>query len=111
MTRYAFLVFSQPTPGQEAEYNSWYTQQHLPDVLRVPGFVAAQRFALAPGQDGAPAPFLAIYEIETDDPQRTLTDLGSRANTTAMPLSGALDIQAVKTFLYGAICDKQSAGG
>ena len=51
MAKYIFLVMTNPTsPEQEAEYNRWYGNEHYRDVLGVPGFVAAQRFRLAPVQ-------------------------------------------------------------
>jgi hypothetical protein len=47
MARHTFVVFTNPTEGQEDEYNDWYDNTHLSDVLKVEGFVAAQRFKLA----------------------------------------------------------------
>jgi len=44
MAKYTFVVLTNPTSSKEAEYNEWYNKQHIPDVLNVPGFVAAQRF-------------------------------------------------------------------
>jgi hypothetical protein len=38
------LVFSDPAENREEEYNHWYDSQHIPDVLRVPGFVSGRRF-------------------------------------------------------------------
>ena len=68
MAKYTFVVLSNSTtPGQEAEYNEWYNKIHIPDVLNVPGFVAAQRFKVADAQlaDRAPAHrYLALYEID-----------------------------------------------
>ena len=46
MPTHRLIVFTQPAAGQEAEYNRWYDEVHLGDVLEVDGFVAAQRFAL-----------------------------------------------------------------
>ena len=31
-------------PGREDEYNDWYSNTHIPEVLAVPGFVGARRF-------------------------------------------------------------------
>ena len=42
-----FFVLTNPTAGMEAEYNRWYDDQHIPDVLAVPGFVGVQRFKLS----------------------------------------------------------------
>lgn len=47
MATHIFDVHSNPVPGREDEYNDWYTNQHLSDVLASPGFVAAQRFEVA----------------------------------------------------------------
>jgi hypothetical protein len=93
MAKHVFVVFTNPTPGQEAEYNAWYTGQHLPDVLDVPGFVSAQRFKLSDTQRAAgpfPWQYLALYQIETDDLQKTLGELAARSGTSAMVISDAL---------------------
>ncbi len=109
MARYAYTVFSDAVAGKEEEFNRWYTEQHLDDVLKVPGFVAAQRFRLAQEDAAAPARYLAIYEVETDDPQKTLADLNARAGTPAMPISPALDFAVVKALLYGEITARKTA--
>lgn len=46
MRRFKMLVFSQPFPGREDEFNEWYTGRHLGDICALPGFTSAQRFAL-----------------------------------------------------------------
>ena len=69
MAKYVFVVFTEPVEGQDAEYNEWYSDVHIADVLKLDGIVAARRFKLAamdPPQDGH-RPYLALYEIETDD--------------------------------------------
>ena len=47
MAKYKFIVFSKPVAGKEEEYNDWYQNRHLGEVVQTPGFVAAQRFSLA----------------------------------------------------------------
>jgi hypothetical protein len=81
MPRHILLVHSAPANGRDSEYNTWYDNTHLPDVLRVDGFVAARRFVAAPGVHGEmPAlPYLAIYEIETDDLPAALAALSAAA--------------------------------
>jgi len=68
MTKHVLVVFSDPTEGREDEYNTWYDEVHLPEVLQIEGFVRAQRYKVS---DLMPAvtdhAYLAIYEIETDD--------------------------------------------
>jgi hypothetical protein len=66
--RHVMLVFTRPHPEADDRFDRWYTEEHLDDVLRVPGIVAAQRFRLAASDQPhpAPAPYLAIYEVEGD---------------------------------------------
>jgi len=106
MARYCYVVFSNPVAGKEAEYNRWYTEVHLRDVLAVPGFVAAQRFRLADDSAAGAHRYLALYEIETDDVQKTLADLGSRAGTPAMLISEALDVSGVSATHFVAITER-----
>lgn len=112
MATHRLIVFTQPTPGREAEYNDWYDNVHLGDVLETDGFVAAQRFKLAPTQIGdpaepAPSPYLAIYEIEADDLGAALEKLNAGAGT--MVMSDALDQDGATAIAYSAIGDRQIA--
>ncbi len=53
-------------PAKEKEFNDWYDNIHLPDVIETPGFIGATRYENTAPQEGEPK-YLAIYEIETDD--------------------------------------------
>ena len=109
MKHYVMTVFSNAVAGQEEEYNRWYNNQHLGDVLKIPGFVAAQRFKLAGTDANAPAPYLAIYQVEADDAQQAMARLNERAGTEQMPMTPALDLNAVKVFFYEQITDLKRA--
>jgi hypothetical protein len=63
----------------------------MPDMVRADGFLHGQRFVLATDQAGMPGKYLAIYEMETDDPERTLAELRKLRGTSAMMISDALD--------------------
>ncbi len=108
MSVYRFMVITNPVPGQEAQYNDWYDRQHIPDVLRVPGFVAAQRFRVV-GESALPGQYVAIYELETDDPAAALAELTARAGQPAMPLSDALDRVRVCATLLSAVTGRVTA--
>lgn len=72
MTNPALMVFTSPEDGQEAEYNEWYTNTHLAEVLEIPGIVAAQRWKVADQPGELPAHrYLAIYELD----ERPATDI------------------------------------
>jgi hypothetical protein len=92
MPRTIFLVQTEPVAGREDEYHEWYTNQHLDDLLAVPGFVAAQRFTISPQQRPGTTPpkfaHLAIYDIE-GDPQAALASL-AEARAGGMLISDAL---------------------
>jgi hypothetical protein len=64
------FAYSNPKPGREDEYNDWYTNEHLPDVVSIPGYVAGQRFQLSSYQRPHLPPsrhrYMAIYEIDGD---------------------------------------------
>ena len=65
--RAILVVYTKPVEGREDEFDSWYSDVHLPEVVLLDGFVAARRFRFVPNgaDDAAPAlPFLAIYEVE-----------------------------------------------
>ncbi|WP_167480822.1 hypothetical protein [Mesorhizobium waimense] len=44
MSRHVFTVLNNPVEGREAEFNAWYDDRHVHDILRLPGLVSAQRF-------------------------------------------------------------------
>ena len=57
--------------SREEEFNDWYNNIHLPDVLETPGFVTARRYSQKEFRDGR-GKYLALYEIETDDIDKTI---------------------------------------
>jgi hypothetical protein len=108
MSKHLLIVMTNPSEGREDEFNDWYTNTHLPDVLKIPGIVAAQRFGLSPVQRMEPPlpwSYFAIYEIETDDLAATIADLGNRSNTALMPISDAMDANR-QAFVVHAITDR-----
>ncbi|MFC1937844.1 hypothetical protein ACFLWY_04745 [Chloroflexota bacterium] len=53
-------------PAREAEFNDWYTNMHLADMLSVPHFIKATRYENIEPSERKPK-YLAVYEIETDN--------------------------------------------
>lgn len=93
MPRYSLIVFTNPVAGTEDEYNDWYTNTHLPDVLRIPGVSGAQRFRRGDIQrDDGPFPwgYLAIYECDTEDVRGVIAELKARGGTELMRMTDAL---------------------
>jgi hypothetical protein len=103
MGRYKLVVLTNPIEGQDREYNEWYDNQHLADVVDVPGFKSAQRFRLRDPMGYHHAQrHLAIYEIETDDPDAAIAALQGRRGTDVMRLSDALDLDTSVAGLFEA---------
>ena len=57
------FVLSQPRPGEEQEFHSWYDDEHAPARLTVPGIRTAERYAAT---DDARPDWLALYETDLD---------------------------------------------
>ncbi|MGC4250099.1 MAG: hypothetical protein QM605_01160 [Sphingobium sp.] len=93
MQKFSFIVFTNCVEGRDDEFNKWYTEQHLQDLMRIPGVVSAQRFRRSEHQRD-PGPFeweyLAIYNCETDDIDGIIGEIRSRVNTPAIPISDTL---------------------
>ena len=106
MAHYQLVAFTNPVAGREDEYNAWYDGRHLPDVLAVPGFVAAQRFKVADDSAQAAHRYLAIYDIESDDVGATMERLMATVGTPAMMISDAMDASTVTATLYAPITPK-----
>jgi len=102
MKRYTMVVLTNPVAGREAEFNAWYTEKHLYDVIKVPGFISAQRFKglREPGSKEAKFGYLAVYELETDDLDAALKDLEGRYGKPDMSASDSMDPNA-----YVMVCE------
>lgn len=100
-----FLVFSNPIDGKEAEYNDWYTNVHLKEVVAIEGFKSAQRFILTKEQqnESQPHKYLAIYEIENQDIKGTLQSL--KAASSKMNMEPVIDLKNVKVSIFQSITD------
>jgi hypothetical protein len=103
MAMYWFVALSTPVPGREEELERWYDQQHIPDSLKLDGFMAAQRFRLDDGTVGHPAvpkwKIMVIYDIESDNIAATMAQIQRVVRTPAMPLTDALDMSTALRLL------------
>lgn len=89
------VAFSTPVPGRELELENWYDTQHIPDCLRLEGFVAAQRYRIDQQPMGVDVPawrVMVVYEIESADIDAALAQIPKAVRTSAMPMTDALDM-------------------
>ena len=108
MSKHVLLVFTDPVPGRTEEFNSWYREVHLPDVLGLPGFRAAQRFIAKSGlHDEQPEhQYLAIYEIDEEDLSAALNTL--REGLASFEKTDAM-VPALVTYAFTAVDDRREA--
>jgi hypothetical protein len=70
------IVTADVDPEHEEEWDRWYTESHVPNLSRIPGYVIAARFrllehpALAAFNTGPK--YLALYECESEEILDTL---------------------------------------
>lgn len=101
MGSYKFVVFTDPVEGRDEEFNRWYSDEHLADVVAVPGVTSAARFRLAaPGAGAMPNQYLAIYEFDTDDPKSVFDEIFKRWGTSAMPMSSTLNDKTFNAAIF-----------
>ncbi|MBL7501094.1 hypothetical protein I6A84_17685 [Frankia sp. CNm7] len=103
MPKGILLVQSNPVSAErEAEYNRWYDEEHIPDVRAVPGFVAARRYRVrdAGGIKAGPSTpsYVIIYEVEADDFDVPMEELGLRTQQGRIRLSDAIDLPSIVAF-------------
>ena len=69
MSRYVHLVFSDPPAGvSDDEFNAWY-DDHVQEILAVPGFESVRRYAISPvvgPEESGGFRFLAVYQLSCE---------------------------------------------
>lgn len=87
--RYLLEVASRALPGREEEYDRWYGDVHVGEVLALPGFETCARYRRADGTG-----LLAHYAVETNDPAALLQSLFDATPTFRM--TDAIDVESVR---------------
>ena len=96
MAKGIILVESRPSsPDRDKEYNTWYDEVHLGELVALDGFVSARRLRPVNG-DGL---YVAIYEIEGDDLQAILDNMNANAGRLHMSDALQLDPRPVPRLL------------
>jgi hypothetical protein len=65
-----FVVKAVAPKGREDEFNRWYDDRHVPDVLKFPGVVSARRYQAIAGEDRFE--YMAVYELRDEATYRAL---------------------------------------
>jgi hypothetical protein len=109
------VVHTEPaTPEDDAAYNKWYDGTHVPDIVALPGFVAATRYKVSPTQMGGatpdvPAAYVAVYEIDADDLDATLQGIAAGAASGAVRMGDAPMGPGSSMVLYEEVLPRTTA--
>jgi len=103
-----YMVKTNPLEGREDDFNRWYDQVHLDEVLKISGFKSAQRFKLTPEQMQKEQnhSYVTLYEIDSDDIKGTLANL-RKANWLQM--TDALDLASIDVAVVRSLGKKITA--
>jgi hypothetical protein len=63
---YVVSMTMDPPADKLADYHAWYLEEHVPMLMKVPGWRRIRRFEPAEGE-GAQGSYLALHEIESLD--------------------------------------------
>jgi hypothetical protein len=108
--RHLYLVFGNPNPGQEDEFDNWYDTVHIPDVMSVGNIISAQRFRYRQldrdaGQPVAHA-YLTVYELE-GDPNEFMAKMSAAVASGEVRMQGApFDRAAVNMGFWAPVTEK-----
>jgi hypothetical protein len=104
--KHRLVIFTESKPGQEDEFNHWYNEIHVKDLLRIDGIESVQRFQISEMDPAQPAThrWLGIYELSRD-PQEVVDALLATRDTRA-PNSPAYDSARTVRWYYTAITER-----
>jgi hypothetical protein len=96
------MVFVDVDPEMDADFNAWYNQEHVPDLLGMPGFLNAARYQAL---KGGPR-YLACYELESVEALQSPEYLEIRRNPSewtkkmSLAVNGHNYVRNVYTQIY-----------
>ncbi|MGH2583704.1 MAG: DUF4286 family protein [Dehalococcoidia bacterium] len=112
MHKSLLLVYTDVEPEHEEDFNRWYDDVHLPDVLSADGFISARRYKLQgpePRNQQPASRYLAVYEIDTDDTKAAMASLGAAlARVGDRASHPQMRVDSAST--YVALGDRQGSG-
>ncbi len=101
MAKLKLIALTTPLPGKEDEFHDWYQNAHLPELVNGLGMEGAQRYELVAKMAGADDnKYLAIYDIEADDPGAFMAKMGELAQSGNMTPPSFQDMATTYTALF-----------
>jgi hypothetical protein len=101
VAKFKMIALTTPVPGKEAEYHEWYQKTHFPQLTAFDGIDSAQRYKLTAKLMGSDTnQYLAIYDIETDDPMALMGAIGEASAAGKLTQTDASDMGTTYTALF-----------
>ena len=91
MADFQLVILTKAVEGRKDELAHWYDAVHIPDHLRVPGYISARRHGvdrLDGPADSLHWDFMTVYELETEDPSAAIAKARRRLGTGERPITG-----------------------
>ncbi|MFN0071825.1 MAG: DUF4286 family protein [Chloroflexota bacterium] len=66
-SRLVYIVTAEVEPDWEADFNRWYDEEHVPNLLTVPGYRSGRRYVAVEGEPK----YMAFWEIDSMDAYRS----------------------------------------
>lgn len=86
-TEHTLFVVAFDVPAEDRDdFEGWYEDEHVPLLMKVPGWLRVRRFLVRPGFDGPAWTHLALHEIASPD----VLDAPERAAARDTPRRDAL---------------------
>jgi len=110
MARHVVVVLSEPVAGREAEFDDWYENTHIDEVLATTGWTSGQRFVLS-AEKGAKCPLrhLAVYEVEAESGDEVVATLD--ATRARRRQSDSFDWKRAAMWVFSETGPRHRGGG
>ena len=89
-----FIVLLDMPANIEEDFNHWYNEEHIPQLLSLPGFLNAARYVAV---KGGPK-YMACYELESPEVMNTPEYIDSQKNPTEWTKKVGLPGSAARIF-------------
>ncbi|WP_216893040.1 DUF4286 family protein [Nocardia alni] len=98
------MVISRPLAGREEDFNTWYRDVHVPDMLAIDGVKSCtrQRLLLSDGKPAEHTEYVALYEID-GDAQAVMQEMSARVRDGRATLSDAMNPAGAKVSVWETI--------
>ena len=103
MPKFLLIALNGPTSGEgdETEYNRWYDEVHVADLMEIDGAVSVRRFKIE-AQARIDKPYISVTEIEGESAAAIMKKLAAKA----MDFSDKID-RTSSVFVLGREITKQ----